>query len=54
MCLFSFGKLFFATSVDAFENGVVVPPQHDETFSDEDETEDQFLDMHSNLINLTH
>ena len=27
--------------VDALENGVVAPPQHDEILSDEDETEDQ-------------
>ena len=31
--------------VDALENGVVAPLQHDETLSDEDETEDPFLDI---------
>ena len=36
--------------VDALENGVVAPPQHDETLSDE---EDPFLDALSDS-GLTH
>lgn len=33
--------------MDALKKGVVTPPQHDGTLSDEDETEDPFLDIHS-------